>query len=301
VKAMRSGAVLLWVSALGLTAPARAWWPQGHSIVGEAAVRSLPPEIPRFFREGAGMIAHTAQDPDVAKNRATPNVRDEEEPEHYFDQELLKGRPLPRTRYQFVKLCSEAKLDPKDVGLVPYAVTEWTERLAIGFAEHRKWPENPYIRAKCLLYAGFLAHYAGDLCQPLHVTIHYDGRAGPDGKSPRSGIHAKVDSLIEKLALKPADLARDQKAEVLNPLLPGILKEIERSRALIDRVYALEARLPPERGDWSPAPDVAAFGAERARASTGFLASLYLTAWRKSATLTLPPWLEREGQTSARK
>ena len=68
------------------------------------------------------------------------------------------------------------------------------------------------------------------------------------------------------------------------------------SRALIDRTYALEDQLPPAQGDWKPSAEIIAFATERARASTRFTASLYLTAWQKSARLRLPPWLEREGE-----
>lgn len=293
--ALRCGvglAVCLAVFAL----PASAWWPKGHSIVAEAAVRALPVEVPAFFRAGSGAVAHLSQDPDVAKNPGAPNARDDEEPEHYLDFELLGGRTLPPTRYAFHTLCVEAKLDAKDIGLLPYAVTGWTERLAVAFAEHRKWPEDPHIRTKCLFYAGILAHYSGDLSQPLHCTIHYNGRARPDGTSPRTGIHERVDSLIERVSLKAEELAKDQRAVAYPQIMPAVIEEIHQSRALIDRVYELEPQLPP-RGDgavhWKPTPEVAAFTLERARSSVRFTASLYLTAWRKSAAIRLPPWLER--------
>jgi hypothetical protein len=279
-------------------APGWSWWPAGHGIIAHGAVLALPQEVPPFFRSGGDLIAHCSFDPDVAKNRQTPNVRDAEEPEHYIDYELLQGRPLPPTRYQYLKLCGEAKLDPEKVGTAPYAVAEWTERLTVALAEHRKWPENPSIRTKCLVYAGFLAHYAGDLCQPLHCTVHHDGRAKPDGSSPRTGIHQKVDALIEKLDLKPEHLAGNQKVEAFDNLMPAIVKEIELSRSLIDHVYELEQKLPPAEGALTAAPpaEVGAFTVERGRASTRFLASLYLTAWKKSAGITLPPWLKREAR-----
>ena len=53
--------------------------------------------------------------------------------------------------------------------------------LAVAFAEYRKWPDNPMIQHKCFLYAGFLAHYAQDMCQPLHLTINFDGLGNPTG------------------------------------------------------------------------------------------------------------------------
>jgi len=262
-------------------------------------VKALPAEVPAFFRGGGDMIGHCSWDPDVEKNRATPQLDDAETPEHYLDSELLKGHPLPARRYQFIALCAEMKLDPKAVGLVPYSTAEGTDRLAIAFAEHRKWPENSFIRTKCLVYAGILSHYAGDICMPLHTTIDHDGRARPDGSSPRSGIHAKVDSLIEKLEMKPEELSKDQRIEPLPGLMPGIVKEIEASHALVDRTYALEAKLPPSQGPWTPEPEIRAFANERAREATRFIAALFLTAWRHSAHVQLPAWLERESDGRA--
>ena len=285
--------LLLALLVACLVLPASAWWPQGHSVIAEGALKTLPVEVPVFFRADTGLLAHCAQDADVIKNRDTPAIRETEEPEHFIDWELLGGRSLPAQRYQYVKLCAEAKLAPEKVGTLPYAVAEWTERLAVAFAEHRKWPENPHIRTKCLVYAGSLAHYAGDLSMPLHCTVHFNGRARPDGTSPRTGIHAKVDSLIEKVGLKPEELARDQQPAAFPALMPAILKEIERSRALVDRTYELEPKLPPETGDWTPSPEVKAYTLERGRAGTRFLGSLYLTAWRNSSRVRLPPWLMR--------
>lgn len=288
-----------WLAVLGLAlvvAPARSWWPRGHAIITRGALLALPSEVPAFFRSGGDLAAHLSYDPDVAKNRDTPNLRNAEDPEHYVDLELLAGTPLPPTRYQFLKLCGEKGLDPSNVGLVPYSTTEWTERLAVAFAEHRKWPNNPQIRTKCLVYAGILAHYAGDLCMPLHVTIHFNGRAKPDHSSPRTGIHERMDSLIERLELKPADLAREQRVDAVQAIFPAVTGQIQNSFGKIDRVYELEAKLPPrdEKAAWTPGPEARQLGEERGREAVRFLASLYLTAWKRSASLTLPPWLERE-------
>jgi hypothetical protein len=110
-----------------------------------------------------------------------------------------------------------------------------------------------------------------------------------------------VDSLIEKCGLKPQDLAQDQKPQAVEAIMPAVLAEIRRSRALVDRTYELEAGLPPEEGAWTPRPEVLAFTRERGRAGAGFLGSLYLTAWKKSETVSLPAWLKREPAPGARR
>lgn len=279
---------------LSLSAPAHAWWPQGHSIIASAAAQSLPEEVPSWFRRGTGQIAHNAQDPDVQKNRDLPFMSDAEGPRHYIDWEFLQGRPLPPTLKGFYQLCAELKLDPAHIGEAPYAIAQETQRLTMIFAEARRYPKNRYIRTKALVAAGILSHYAGDLCMPLHTTKDHDGRALPDGTSPKTGIHVKVDSLIEKLNLNPKDLAKNQQPQAFPSLFPAIEAQLHNSRAQIDRTYALESQLPPEKGDWKPTPEIQAFTVERARASTNFTASLFLTAWRDSAKVKLPTWLIRE-------
>ena len=44
-----------------------AWWASGHGTITLAAVKATP-EVPEFFKQGAGFISHMAFDPDVVKN-----------------------------------------------------------------------------------------------------------------------------------------------------------------------------------------------------------------------------------------
>lgn len=220
-----------------------------------------------------------------------------EYPQHFFDFEMLQGRPLPTSRAAFYRLCAELKINPADVGEAPYAIAEHTQRLTMIFAEARRYPKNPYIRVKALVEAGILSHYSGDLCMPLHVTIDHDGRALPDGKSPKTGIHAKVDSLIERLDLKPTLLTKNEAVVAFPDLFAAIEAEMMLSRSKIDQTYALETALPDTKiidPNWRATPQLRAFTTERARAATRFTASLFFTAWRDSAKIELPFWLSRE-------
>ncbi|MCD6364658.1 MAG: hypothetical protein J7M14_02160, partial [Planctomycetes bacterium] len=167
-----------------------AWHEPGHERITREVAALLPPGMPAFFRAGASTIVHCSADPDAfTRPIAPPQLHAAESPEHYFDVELLANQTPPPNRYDFIALCNSKGIKPNHVGMLPYAVTEWTQRLMVAFAEYRKWPDNPHVHTKCLVYAGLLAHYAEDACQPLHTTIHYDGRATADGRSPRSGIH----------------------------------------------------------------------------------------------------------------
>jgi hypothetical protein len=134
---------------------------------------------------------------------------------------------------------------------------------------------------------------------PLHTTIHHDGRAKLDGSSPKTGIHPRVDSLVEKLRMQPAQLAANQRIVAATALWPAILQELEESRSRIDLTYRLEAQFPPETGAWKATPEVKTFADERARAATRFTAALFLTAWKDSTKIKLPSWLKRETATKA--
>lgn len=179
--------------------------------------------------------------------------------------------------------------------MLPYALVEGTQRLTLAFAEHRRWPDDPYIRAKTLHYGGLLAHYAGDLCQPLHTTIHHNGRALPDGSSPRTGLHDKVDSLPERLGLEGLGVPEGVEPQAFEAVFPAVLEEFARSHALVERVYELEPQL--GEADQSEVPEaVREFAVDRYRAAVRFTGSLFLTAWEHSAAVELPSWLRREAQ-----
>jgi hypothetical protein len=300
-------AAILLVLAIGSPRTASPWFPEGHRRVTESAVSILPPSLPEFFRHGREAIGQGAMDPDVIQDRGMVQLRAGEYPEHYLDAELLQGRPLPPTRYEFVELVAwlareprgegkPATKGPAGVGMLPYAVTEGVQRLTIAFAEHRRWPEDPHIQAKTLVYAGLLAHYAGDLSQPLHTTVHYNGRTGPDWVSPRTGFHQQVDALFQRVDFDREAAVEGLELETFDDVFASVLEEFWRSHELVDRVYELEPQLEATRDGGPIAEEVVAFTGQRYRVAARFLASLYLTAWQHSATIELPAWLDRQAR-----
>src|SRR5581483_11942070 len=212
------------------------------------------------------------------------------------------------------------------VGTLPYAILEHEQELTMTFAEYRRWPHDPAVQQRALVYAGWLAHYAGDLEQPLHTTVDHDGRALPDGSSPFTGIHFLVDEMFEKAPLDVRVLVRGVRPRAFPDAWSAILAELATSHGLVDDVYRLEPDLraslpaPPPRpaapttaaatssgAAHAAAPPVPpqvlappskalrAFVDERFRSTASFIASLYLTAWERSASLQLPSWDHRPG------
>ena len=165
--------VLLSGVAMAILASAAvAWHAGGHRRATALAANALPDALPDFFRNGTDLLTHCACDPDTFRRPfAQDELHEAAAPEHYFDLEPLNGGDIPRKRHDFLAWCFANDIPPAAVGLAPYAITEWTQRLTVAFAEHRRWPNDPNIQTKCLVYAGLLAHYAQDLCQPLHTTM----------------------------------------------------------------------------------------------------------------------------------
>jgi hypothetical protein len=273
------------LSLLGVDA-ASAWLATGHRQVAVDAVAGVSPELPAFFRNGGAVVGHAAIDPDLWRNRDTPALADREAPEHYLDLELLRGAELPAERDDYLRLLDRLRVSPRKAGALPYAIVEGSERLALCFAEHRRWPADETIRAKCLLQAGWLAHYLADLTQPLHTTIHHDGRVRGGGESPRSGIHRRVDALLDAAGDggRVAPLA-------VGDLGAAIRSELRASHGLVDEVYRLEPKLDGDRRRRDPR--VAAFADERRRAAVRLTAGVFEWCWRRSVAIELPEWLRR--------
>jgi hypothetical protein len=150
---------------------------------------------------------------------------------------------------------------------------------------------------KAIVYAGLLSHYAADLAMPLHASIHWDGRAHPDGSSPRTGIHLKVDALPTHL---PFNTIFDEPIAPLDtPATPAdlfalVVAEVHATREHVETTYQLEPDLPGARSLKIEDDRVKAFTIDRTRRAAAFTATLLLTAWQHSADIDLPWWLHRD-------
>jgi len=206
--------------------PARGWYARGHERATALALEAVEDELPRFFDRGRRTIVHLSIDPDMFRNPATPQLRDATGSDHYFDLELLQGRPLPATRHGLIEMAEDLGVEPSKIGYAPYAIVEMTQRLTLALAEHRRRPDDEAIHAKTLVYAGLLAHYAQDLCQPLHTTVHFDGRVDARGRSPRTGIHRRMDNLLGMVEIRDREVD-DAIAERWSLLMQALFASVD--------------------------------------------------------------------------
>lgn len=241
-------------------------------------------------------MAQASVQPDLMRPRQMPLLRELEAPRHYIDLELLQGNPLPESMSDYLKLIvrladqgdgllrSDWRLE--SVGILPYALIESTQRLSAIFAQLRREPNNRDLRSIALYQAGMMAHYAQDLCQPLHTTLHHDGRARSDGSSPGSGIHRQVDALLRSVDIPSIE----GPSRGFDDLLAAVLSELELSHSRVDRVYELQMDLEAATEGAGVSSSLREFGLERYRQSIRFTAELLHTAWLLSETIELPGW-----------
>ena len=270
---------------------------QASSLAVTAAQDRLPP----FFTAGRKTVKHCSVDPDAFKFYTDEKtLYRTEAPDHYFDLELFDSKALPETRQDFTWWCVRKGKSTSFVGTLPYAITDWTYRLTIGLAEHRRWPDNAVIQTKCLVYAGILAHYAQDACMPLHATIHWDGRADENGDSPHTGIHSSVDALLQKVPLNESPLL-DSTEIPFDSVLDACFAQLQASNQLVDAIYEWEDAIPEADQALDPQSPLWPVVQERLAQTALFTARLYVTAWDTSQHVIIPEWHERGTQTDTPK
>lgn len=285
---------LVGVAFAGLASvPVRAWHADGHGAIARLALRWAGPALPSELTSGESEVARAAAEPDLWRHPLLPALSAREAPEHYLDWELLGAAELPPERAAFEELRHRLSRSAAELGALPYALLEGTERLALCLAVLRREPGSASLTAHCRRMAGWLAHYAGDAVQPLHTTVHHDGWAFPDGTSPRSGIHRATDALFEGRALELDALQPPKDLQPFEDLWAGIVAALSESHGWVDRVDELEPDLRSSAAGESWSPQLAAFACKRLQAGGAFLARLYLTAAERSQRLDLPAWWER--------
>ena len=212
--------------ALFWATSAAAWDYEGHRIVNQLALASLPTNFPGFvFTAGASeRIAFLSGEPDRWRNVRDLPLRHYNGPNHYIDLEELSDyglepRALPMLRGDFIaQLAVIRKAHPEKfaeidaahnedhtrelVGLLPWAITENYAKLKSCFSYLKTFqeaggtPEEIANAQEDVIYVmGVMGHYVGDASQPLHTTIHYRGWVGdnPHGYSTDSRIHSWID------------------------------------------------------------------------------------------------------------
>lgn len=199
----RGFGLALGLSTLVMTAsPAFAWGRMGHSIVGRAATE-LAEEGRLFWSANEDSIQQFSNTPDTAW-KSGPSAADEK-PTHWFHLDFYspQGGALP----SFFKVYAEVLKHYDEATVIDNGSATWrVQQFYLDALKHLR--SSRYLEAVQL--AGAMSHYIGDLAQPLHVTVNYDGQL-----TGQKGIHKyfETDNLevVSRQELEDEVIRRAQK------------------------------------------------------------------------------------------
>ena len=235
-------AALLIPAALFFAPLARSWDYEGHRVVNQLGLQSLPADFPAFVREPANAerVAFLAGEPDRWRN--VPDLALKQSggswTDHFCDIEQLPDAGLDPTkvssfRYDFILAFAAGRAQHPDKfpaidpaknsdhtrewpGFAPWAIAEYYSKLKSAFSylkvfEELGTPEEiRNAQANAVYVMGVMGHYVGDCAQPLHTTVHHNGWVGanPNGYTTWPGIHSWIDgSFMAKAGINFRGLA----------------------------------------------------------------------------------------------
>ena len=171
----------------------RAWGRNGHRLVVNKAIDTLPPDIRAFFESNRALLVQHVTDPLDALAK-TPAER-----HNHFIQFDKYGRfpfeALPRNYKSAVMKFGKTKLDA--TGLLPWQIGVYSEKLTEAL-KAGKWDE-----AK--LDAAILANYVSEAHDPFNTTDNLDGRLSRQtGVNERFGT-ALIDRYSSFFPMRPND------------------------------------------------------------------------------------------------
>jgi hypothetical protein len=241
---------LLFVGFLLSVGPLWAWDYEGHRMVNQVALASLPTNFPAFVLtpEARERVAFLSCEPDRWRNTKEVPLSNGTNPDHYLDLDDLPDYGLSPTnlspaRYEFAAQLAVARalhpekfppIDPAKnddktrtlIGFLPWAIAENYGKLKAGFSylkalEEHGTPEEIANAQQNILYVmGTMGHFAGDAGQPLHTTRHHHGWIGsnPNHYATNFSIHSWVDGgYIKKIGLNFEQLKPSVRSAQLIP------------------------------------------------------------------------------------
>src|SRR5580693_7487765 len=171
----------------------RAWGKNGHRLVVNKAIDTLPQDIRSFFETNLGLLSQHVTDPldAIAKTPA-------ERHNHFVLLDKYGRFPfeaLPRDYKAAVTKFGKAKLELN--GLLPWQIGVYSEKLTEAM-KAGKWDEVK-------LDAAILAFYVAEAHDPFNTTDNFDGHlTGQTGIDERFGT-TLVDRFSSFFPMRPND------------------------------------------------------------------------------------------------
>lgn len=307
-----AAAAVCALAAVAVPAAVQAWGNTGHRLIGIAAMRGLPDDMPAFLHTPGAIadVGELSREPDRWKGAGQPHDR-ERDTAHFVDLDdngfVFNARgpsvdSLPRLKSEYDAALIAAGLDVDDAGYLPYAIWDAYQNLVRDFAywrvlnaqearetdpAKRAWYRVDRERREALILRdmGVLGHYIGDGSQPHHTTIHYNGwdrnTPNPEGFTTSRQTHGLFEgeftARVARLdAIEAAMAAPKLDGFDLRARVPAYLRE---TLSQVTPFYRLEKAGGFGEGD----PRGAQFTITRLAAGASELRDFYILAWRDSA------------------
>jgi hypothetical protein len=309
----RASAVALAAVLAALPSSLLAWGGSGHRMIGVAAMRALPADLPAFLKtpQAVADVGEYSREPDRVK-RAGPASDTDREAAHFIDLaddarvsdgKVLDGPPLVPVlpnREAFESQVQASGMEQWKTGYLPYSILDHWQQLAIqlaywrvltaaeanpAWAEHRAWfaADRRRRETQILSEIGQLSHFVGDGSQPLHVSIHYNGWG--EYPNPNGYSNARLHSAFEG-AMVAATISQ---AQVDAAVAPVKLCDCTMEQRVGDYLSATQREVVPlyemeKAGGMADGdPRGPAFALRRLAAGASELRDLIVEAWRASA------------------
>ena len=179
-------AVALATFCLVAPAGAFAWGANGHKLISNKAVDTLPPELRPFFEANRNFIVQHSTDPfdALAKNPVAERRNRILMLDRYG---RFPFESLPRDYKAALAKFGKAKLEAN--GVLPWQIGVYNEKLTNALRT-RNWEE---VR----LLAALVSHYVAEAHDPFSTTENFDGKlSGQPGVNQRFGA-----SLVDRFSL----------------------------------------------------------------------------------------------------
>lgn len=274
------------------------WGEQGHKMAAQAAVQTLPAEMPGFFRAAGDQLVWLNPDPDrwrgAEESRQDPALNGASAPDHYIDLEwTTPGSLKAPNRVAFLDSLRAA--GQKELpGFLPFRIVELTQRLRIQFRQWRQMPEGAerrYLEQRIINDAGILGHYVTDGSNPHHTTIHHNGWVGPnpDGFATDNRMHSRFEGTYVRARITQGDITPlvPRTPTVHAALRDGVMAYLMRTNAELRTLYTLDKQEP--FGEATSGTAHKDFTATRIAAGAAMLRDLWWTAWITSVPSDTPP------------
>lgn len=219
----------------------------------EAATWALPASLPEFFHRSYNLLVVLADEPDNWRN-AGPSANSSEFPDHYIDLEFVASIQFPNRRYDFIDemersgVLRQRGVTAHEVGFIPWRVAEMSELLEQQWRIWRRSDLTPEERAQneatIVHLAAALAHFAADVSNPLHTSMHHNGwmaSTNPQSFATDCDLHSRFETYFVTGNVSLEDVKRRVAgADLVRDYFARATVAVKSSNALVEELYRLD-------------------------------------------------------------